>query len=29
MSAPREITATNPQTGEKIVFRNGQWVPVK
>lgn len=21
-------TATNPQTGEKIQFRNGQWVPV-
>lgn len=23
-----EPTATNPQTGEKIVFRNGQWVPM-
>jgi hypothetical protein len=23
-----EPTATNPQTGEKIVFRNGQWVPL-
>jgi hypothetical protein len=31
-SAPRaavEPTATNPQTGEKIVLRNGQWVPLK
>jgi hypothetical protein len=29
-SAYREgMTATNPQTGEKIVFRNGQWVPLK
>lgn len=23
-----EPTATNPQTGEKIVFRNGQWQPL-
>lgn len=23
-----EPTATNPQTGEKIVFRNGQWLPM-
>lgn len=23
-----EPTATNPQTGEKIVFRGGQWVPM-
>lgn len=22
-----ELTATNPQTGEKVVLRNGQWVP--
>ena len=22
-------TATNPQTGEKLIFRNGQWVPVQ
>lgn len=22
-----EPTATNPQTGEKVVFRNGKWVP--
>lgn len=21
-------TATNPQTGEQVVFRNGQWVPI-
>ena len=24
----QEITATNPQTGQKIVLRNGQWVPL-
>lgn len=22
-------TATNPQTGQKIIFRNGQWMPVQ
>ncbi len=22
------VTATNPQTGEKIIFRNGQWQPM-
>jgi hypothetical protein len=22
-------TATNPKTGEKIIFKGGQWVPVK
>jgi flagellar protein FlgJ len=22
------MTATNPQTGQKIIFRNGQWVPM-
>jgi hypothetical protein len=27
---PREgATATNPQTGQKAVYRNGQWVPVQ
>lgn len=26
---PGEQTATNPQTGEKVVLRNGKWVPVK
>jgi hypothetical protein len=26
--APREVTATGPN-GEKIVFRNGQWVPAR
>lgn len=24
-----EVTATNPQTGERIVLRNGQWVPMQ
>ncbi len=24
-----EKTATNPQTGEKVGLRNGQWVPIK
>lgn len=24
-----EMTATNPQTGQKIVLRNGQWVPMQ
>lgn len=23
------MTATNPQTGQKVIFKNGQWVPVK
>lgn len=28
--APREgATATNPQTGEKIIFRNNRWVPAR
>jgi len=27
-TAEPEQTATNPQTGEKIVLRNGQWVPL-
>ena len=22
-------TATNPQTGEKIIFKNGKWSPIK
>jgi hypothetical protein len=26
-SNAQEITAVNPQTGERIVLRNGQWVP--
>lgn len=25
----RERTATHPQTGQKLVLRNGQWVPLK
>jgi len=25
---PEGATATNPQTGERLVFTNGQWVPV-
>jgi len=28
-AATKEPTATNPKTGEKIVFRNGQWQPLK
>lgn len=24
---PQEITATNPTTGETVVYRNGEWVP--
>ena len=24
-----EPTATNPQTGEKLIFRNGQWQPIR
>lgn len=27
-SAAAERVATNPQTGEKVVLRNGQWVPL-
>lgn len=27
-SAAIEQTATNPQTGERVVLRNGQWVPL-
>ena len=26
---PAEVTATNPNTGERVVFRNGQWVPLQ
>lgn len=26
---PGEQTATNPQTGQKAVYRNGQWMPVQ
>jgi hypothetical protein len=25
---PTEQTATNPQTGQKVVLRNGQWIPL-
>ena len=25
---PQEVTATNPQTGETLVLRNGAWVPM-
>lgn len=27
-TAPAEPTATNPQTGQKMVFRNGKWIPI-
>lgn len=27
--AEKEITATNPTTGERVVLRNGQWVPLE
>lgn len=25
----QEVTATNPQTGQRVVLRNGQWVPIQ
>jgi hypothetical protein len=25
----QQITATNPETGQKIVFKNGQWFDFK
>ena len=28
MATPEQVTATNPQTGEKLIFRNGQWQPL-
>lgn len=28
-AAAQPVTAVNPQTGERIVLQNGQWVPVK
>lgn len=27
--AQRPVTATNPQTGEKLMLQNGQWVPMQ
>ena len=27
-AAPQEQTAVNPQTGERVVYRGGKWVPV-
>lgn len=29
MSSPTEPTAVNPKTGERIVYRNGQWQPLR